>query len=109
MKSVIASILMAASLSTFAVDLTLSPLATAVELVRSAVGTVVSPFASTSASLAPAKEQLEAVRNDAVDFLAGAEASDVLKASIVEIKERSDEFKSMNDKQIAGLIVTALQ
>lgn len=112
-KTFIASLLLVTSMSSFAVDLTLSPLYTAVDLVRSAVGTVVAPFASTGAVSAAStqtnKEQLAAVRSDAVDFLAGSDATDVLKASIKEIKERSADLKQLSDTQIAGLIVTALE
>ncbi len=108
MKKFIAALMIAASVNTMAVDITLSPLYTAVDLIRSAVGTVVSPFASTAASFVE-KEQLEAVRTDALNFLAGSESSDVLEASIKEIRTKSADFEQMSDKQIAGLIVTALQ
>lgn len=108
MKKFIAALMIALSVNTMAVDITLSPLYTAVDLIRSAVGTVVSPFATTAASFAQ-KEQLEAVRTDALNFLAGADASEVLEASIKEIRLKSDELNQMSDKQIAGLIVTALQ
>lgn len=108
MKKFIAALMIAASVNTMAVDITLSPLYTAVDLVRSAVGTVVSPFASTAATFVE-KEQLEAVRTDALNFLAGAEASEVLEASIKEIRVKSEDLNKMTDKQIAGLIVTALQ
>lgn len=108
-KSFIAALLIVTSMSSFALDLTLSPLYTAVDLVRSAVGTVVAPFASTVASSQTNKEQLAAVRTDAIDFLAGADATDVLKSSIKEIREKSNDLKGLSDTQIAGLIVTALE
>jgi hypothetical protein len=113
LKSLIATALILTSLSTFAVDLTLSPVLTVVDLVRTALVSVVAPFALTAASSvdmsAQQKEQLAAVRSDAVDFLAGAEASNVLKASILEIKTKNNDLNSMTDGQIAGLIVTALE
>lgn len=112
-KSLIATALLVTSMSTMAVDLTLSPIYTAVDLVRSAVGTVVAPFALTGASSVELsyaeKEQIKAVRSDAIDFLAGEGASNVLKASISEIRTKSDELNGMSDTQIAGLIVTALE
>lgn len=112
-KSLIAAALIVTSMSTFAVDITLSPLYTAVDLVRSAVATVVAPFASTGASSAATvqanKEQLAAVRADAVDFLAGSEASETLKASIKEIRSKGADLNEMSDAQIAGLIITALE
>ena len=108
MKRFIAALMIVAATQTMAVDITLSPLYTAVDLIRSAVGTVVSPFATTAATFAE-KEQLEAVRTDALNFLAGAESSEVLEASIKEIRAKSADLNQMSDKQIAGLIVTALQ
>ncbi|MBC7711951.1 MAG: hypothetical protein H7177_01330 [Rhizobacter sp.] len=110
-KSLIAAALIVSSVSAFAVDVTLSPVYTIVGVVRAAVATVVAPFASTALSVLSqqGKEQLAAVRSDAVDFLAGAEASNVLKASISEIKTKSAELNEMSDAQVAGLIVTALE
>ncbi|MBC7427053.1 MAG: hypothetical protein H7336_00485 [Bacteriovorax sp.] len=112
-KSLIAAALIVSSVSAFAVDLTLSPVYTIVGIVRSAVVSVVAPTAITAASTMQIsgqnKEQLEAVRSDAVDFLAGAQASNVLKASISEIKTKSAELNEMSDAQVAGLIVTALE
>ena len=112
-KSLIAAALIVTSMSSFEVDLTLSPLYTVVAIVRSAVVTVVAPTAMTGASSVAIsgsnKEQLEAVRSDALDFLAGSQASDVLRASINEIKAQNAELNAMSDSQVAGLIVTALE
>ena len=112
-KSLIATALVLSSVSAFALDLTLSPVYTIVGMVRSAVVTVVAPTAVSAASTLQIsgqnKEQLAAVRSDAVDFLAGADASNVLKASISEIKTKSAELNDMSDVQLAGLIVTALE
>lgn len=113
MKSLIATALLVTSMSTFALDLTLSPIYTAVDLVRTAVASVVVPTAATTGasvvSTEASRQQLAAVRADAVDFLAGSEASESLKASIAEVKTKSAELNEMSDSQIAGLIVTALE
>jgi hypothetical protein len=113
LKSLIAAALLVTSISTYAVDLTVSPLYTVIGLVRTAVAIVVTPTAlaigSSEATTAANKEQLAAVRSDAVDFLAGAEASDVLSASIKQIKGQNDEMNALSDTQVASLIVTALE
>jgi hypothetical protein len=86
---------------------------TTVNLIRASLATAIAPFALTGASsivsVQAKKEQLAAVRSDAVDFLAGSDASEVLKASINEIKERSEDLRDLSDSQIAGLIITALE
>lgn len=113
MKKFIAAALLLSTVSAFSADLTLSPVYTIVGIVRSAVASVVLPTALVAASSVEIsganKEQLAAVRSDAVDFLAGAEASNVLKASINEIKSKSADLNEMSDSQVAGLIVTALE
>lgn len=113
MKKFIATALLLSSVSAFSADLTLSPVYTIVGVVRSAVASVVLPTALVGASSVEIsganKEQLLAVRSDAVDFLAGAEASNVLKASINEVKAQSSELNAMSDTQVAGLIVSALE
>lgn len=111
-KSLIAAALIVTSMSTYAVSLTVSPLYTVIGLVRTAVFVVVAPSALVTGSTAATsanKEQIAAVRSDAVDFLAGAEASDVLAASIKEIKGQNEEMGALSDTQVASLIVTALE
>ncbi len=109
MKKLIVSLMIVLSTQSFAIDLTLSPIYTAVDLIRSALATVVAPFQSTSASFVQ-KEQLEAIKADAINFLADDSVqSDALADSIKLIKTKSEELNSMSDKQIAGLIITALQ
>lgn len=112
LKSLIAAALIVTSISTYAVDLTVSPLYTVIGLVRTAVAIVVTPtvlVTGSSEATSANKEQLAAVRSDAVDFLAGAEASDVLSASIKQIKGQNDEMNALSDTQVASLIVTALE
>ncbi len=111
-KSLIAVALMVTSMSTFAVDTTFASIEL-LQAIKATVGLVFCPFAGTSAIIGPTseanKEQLAAVRADAVDYLAGADASETLKASIKEIKTRNANLKKMSDAQIVGLIVTALE
>ena len=113
MKKFIAAALLLSTVSAFSADLTLSPVYTIVGIVRSAVASVVLPTALTAAATVEIsganKEQLAAVRSDAVDFLAGSEASNVLRASINEVKAQSAELNEMSDSQVAALIVTALE
>lgn len=109
-KSTIAAIIMATSFSTFAVDITLSPVYTVVEVVRSVVGSVVgivaSPLATTVQS-SQQREQLQAIRNDAVDFLSGSEISGRLESTLSELKSQ-EELAGKTDLELAALIVTAL-
>lgn len=111
-KSLVAAALIVTSISTYAVDLTVSPLYTVIGLVRTAVAIVVTPtvlVTGTSEATSANKEQLAAVRSDAVDFLAGAEATEVLSASIKKIQGTNEEMSELSDTQVASLIVTALE
>lgn len=110
LKSTIAAILLATSLSSFAVDITLSPVYTVVDVVRSvlvtSVGIVASPLASTAAT-SQQREQLQAVRNDAVDFLSGSEMSGRLESTLEQLKGQ-EELAAKSDVELAALIVTAI-
>jgi hypothetical protein len=110
LKSTIAAVLMVASFSTFAVDLTLSPIYTVVDLVRTAVassvGVVAAPFAS-SAMSSQQREQIQAIRNDAVDFLSGSEMSGRLESTISNLKSQ-EQLAGKTNTEIAAFIVTAL-
>lgn len=111
-KSLIAAVLIVTSMSTYAVSLTVSPLYTVIGLVRTAVFLVVAPtllVTGSSEATSANKEQLAAVRSNAVDFLAGEEATEVLSASIKEIKSQNEEMGALSDTQVASLIVTALE
>jgi hypothetical protein len=110
MKKLLATLLIVAATNSMAVDITLSPVYTAVDLVRSALVTAVSPFATTIEASAANKEQLEAVKSDALDYLAGdAEQSEVLAETILKIKEKAPDLSRLSDKKIARLIVSALE
>lgn len=107
LKSTIAALLLVTSMSTFAADITLSPIYTVVDVVRTALGTALAPFASTSASTAGMGQQLKAVRSDAVSFLADGESTDRLSASLTELK-KDESLSKLNDSQLAALIVTSV-
>lgn len=115
LKSTIVAALMAMSFSTFAVDITLSPINTVIEIVRSAVGTTVglvaTPLASTQASTLASQEQrvqeLKAIRNDAIDHVAGGEVSGNLESVLKKL--RSEEaLAELSDVQLSALIITSL-
>lgn len=109
MKKFITALVLMGSFQSFAADITLSPVYTVVEVVRSVLVTALSPFASTTASV-QAKEQMAAVRTDALNFLADeSEASEVLSASIQALRSEFQELNGMSDKQIAALIVSAAE
>lgn len=109
-KSTIAAIAMATSLSAFAVDITLSPVYTVVGVVQtaleSAVGIVSSPLASTGAS-SQQREQLQAIRNDAVDFLSTGDMSARLQSTL-EMLKANQELAGKSDVELSAHIVTAI-
>lgn len=110
LKATIAAIVMATSLSTFAVDLTLSPVYTVVGVVQTAlesvVGIVSSPLASTAAS-SQQREQLQAIRNDAVDFLSTGDMSARLESTLKSLKG-NEELAGKSDVELSAHIVTAI-
>lgn len=109
LKSTIAALLLATSMSSFAVDLTLSPVYTAVEVVRSALGTALSPFASTTAALnSGTAAQMKAVRNDALNLLADGELTDRLDASFSELR-KVEGLENKSDAELSKLIILAVE
>ena len=115
LKSTIAALLLTTSLSTFAVDLTLSPVYTIVGVVQSALESVVgiasSPLAS-SAETSQQREQLKAIRTEANDFLAGEEMTERLSATLEQLREQfkitNPELKEKSDIELSRYIVTAI-
>ncbi len=107
LKSTIAALLLATSMSTFAVDITLSPVYTVVDVVRSVLGTALSPFASTAASVANG-EIMKAVRNDAMDNLADGKSTDRLEASFKELR-KIDGLQSKSDAELSKLIILSVE
>lgn len=108
LKSTIAALLLATSMSTFAVDLTLSPVYTVVEVVRSALGTALSPFASTAASIANSGQLMKAVRNDALNHLADGETTDRLNASFTELR-KIEGLENKSDAELSKLIILSVE
>lgn len=109
LKSTIAALLIATSMSTFAADITLSPIYTVVEVVRSALGTALSPFASTSVSFGGDTAALmKAVRNDAVNLLADGESTDRLSASFSELR-KIEGLENKSDVDLSKLIILSVE
>lgn len=109
LKTTIAALLLATSMSTFAVDITLSPVYTVVEVVRSALGTALSPFASTAASIAGGNQEImKAVRNDALNLLADGESTDRLNASFAELR-KVDGLQNKSDAELSKLIILSVE
>jgi len=114
-KALIAVSALTLSLSSFAqdastVDITLSPVYSAVATVQSALETVLSPFASTSATtVAAARIDMEAVEQDAINYLAGEEKTIMLDEVISVIRENSgEELVNASDKEVALTILEAI-
>lgn len=110
LKSTIAALLLATTLSTFAADITLSPVYTVVNVVRSALGTALSPFASTAVSTenAAAGRLMKAVRNDALNLLADGESTDRLNASFTELR-KIEGLESKSDAELSKLIILSVE
>jgi hypothetical protein len=109
LKTAIATLLLATSMSSFAIDITLSPVYTVVEVVRSALGTALSPFASTSVSLGGGTgEIMKAVRNDALTLLADGESTDRLDASFTELR-KVDGLQKKSDIELSKLIILSVE
>lgn len=108
LKSTIAALLLATSMSTFAVDITLSPVYTVVEVVRSAIGTALLPFASTTASVGGNALVMKAVRNDALNLLADGESTERLNASFTELR-KIDGLQNKSDIELSKLIILSVE
>lgn len=55
------------------------------------------------------KEQIEVVRGDALDFLAGDGPTDMLLLSMNELRSQEESLKDLNDESLAQLIIEALE
>ena len=55
------------------------------------------------------KEQLEVVREDALDFLAGDEATEVLMMFMGELRSQEESFKGLDDESMAQMIIEAIE
>lgn len=108
LKSTIAALLLATSMSTFAADITLSPVYTVVEVVRSALGTALSPFATTVATVNGNGEIMKAVRSDALNLLADGESTDRLNASFTELR-KVDGLQNKSDAELSKLIILSVE
>lgn len=109
LKSTIAVLLLATSMYTFAADLTLSPVYTVVEVVRSALGTALTPFATTTEAINSGSAAImKAVRTDALSFLADGESTDRLDASFTELR-KLDGLQSKSDSDLSKLIILSVE
>jgi hypothetical protein len=94
MKKLIFALVLATSFSASAVDLTLSPVLTAVEVMRSALVTAISPFATVSelsVSAANREVALE-LQAEALDFLAGEDLSFIARVDALNTDEELNEL-----------------
>lgn len=66
------------------------------------IGTLISPTL-TSDDL---KEQEGIIRADAIDFLAGNEATEVLLMLIEEVKQKYPETQDLSNEEIATMLIT---
>ena len=107
-KSLLASLLLATSLGASAEALTLSPVYTGLVIAEAtiyALATTIAPTAITSGTL---KEQLAVVKGDAVNFLAGDAATEVLLVTMSEVR-KDTQFSQLTDEEIASLIIETLK
>lgn len=111
MKKILVMMAMVVSSQAMAVDITLSPVMTVVGLVRSVLVTVVSPFATTAeiTSGNVNKEQLRAVKEDAIGFLADGEKTIILDQAIREVRAKVAPLSRASDIEVAANIVSAAE
>jgi hypothetical protein len=108
-KTLVATTILIASMSSHAIDLTLSPIFTVTEAVRSAVGSALLPYVATSVSFKGTFAKLmQAVRNDALSFLAEGEKTDRLESSFVELR-KVEGLENQSDEQLSKLIILSIE
>lgn len=107
LKSTLAAALLISSFASQAVSLTLSPVETAYNILATALSpidiTAGSALISTEASSAY-KEAINAVKADALNFLAGEEATDSLKVIFEELAQY-DELEGLSEEELAIVII----
>lgn len=111
LKSTLAAALLITSFSSQAVSLTLSPVETAYNILATALSpidiTAGSALISTEASSAY-KEAINAVKADALNFLAGEEASDTLLDIFARL-QAEETLQDLSEEELAVLIIEAAQ
>lgn len=108
LKAALATAILVTSMSSFALGITLSPLATATRVVQMAIATAVSPFVFTTAGSANNNREIfKAVRNDSLDFLANGQKTEKLEASLSELK-KEESLAGKSDVELAALIVATI-
>lgn len=108
LKSMIAALLLATTMSSFAADITLSPIYTVVDVVRTALGSSLAPFASTTLSIAEATQAMKAVRSDALSFLADGESTERLSASFTELR-KIEGLEGKSESELSKLIILSVE
>lgn len=111
MKKILVMMALLVSSQAMAVGLTLSPVYTVVAAVRSVLVTAISPFASTTQAISGGanKEQLRAVKDDAIAFIAEGERSEILAHAIFAVKANVAELANASDIEVAAEIIAAAQ
>ncbi len=95
-----------------AVDLTLSPVYTAINIVKSVVVTAVLPFASSTATTAGSVETykaLQAVRSDAIEFMATDVMSEKLEDAVEAVRSEVPAYENASNKRISAAIISSIQ
>jgi hypothetical protein len=96
----------------FALQITLSPVQTAIEIVGSITATVASPFVSSTATTVGAanRQELEAARDHANNFLYNDKMSKELTRVLANLRTDANTKEAVagqNDRQIALAVVIA--
>lgn len=109
LKSTIAALLIVTSLSSFAIDLTMSPVYSVVALVRSTLATAVSPLATTAVTANGGNAAImKAVRNDALNFVADGESTDRLDTAFLELR-KIEGLESASNTELSKLIILSVE
>lgn len=111
LKSTLATLLMVTSLTSGASEITLSPIETAYAVLATALSpidiSVGSTLISSEASSAY-KEAINAVKGDALNYLAGEEATDTLLDLFAKL-QAEEALRDYNNEELAVLIIEAAQ
>ncbi len=101
LKTTIAALLLATSMSSFALDLSIS----LTQVVNSVIGSVVTTAMSSNTNTAAL---MKAVRNDAVNHLADGESTDRLNASFTELR-KVEGLENKSDTDLSKLIILSVE
>ena len=111
LKTTVAAALMITSLASQAVSITLSPIETAYNVLATALSPIDVTAGSTlisSDATSAYKEAILAVKADALNFLAGEEATDTL-LDIFSRLQAEETLQGLSNEELAVLIIEAAQ